>query len=220
MGKGDFFVGCNFENWGFRIQKLLAVFFDLSKMLVMAGNCLKCRIVMLRINLFACHSNQAKCTVCHGSKPFATAGFTIVELLVVIAVLAILAALAQPVYSQYITRARNARAIAELHEIQGSITAYFQENSEYPDSLADLGQIGLITDPWGHSYQYLQIEGSSIKGKGSLRKDRFLNPLNSDYDLYSMGADGLSQKPLTASQSRDDIVRANNGGFIGLASDF
>jgi general secretion pathway protein G len=35
-----------------------------------------------------------------------------------------------------------------------------------------------------------------------------------------MGKDGASVSPLTAKASRDDIVRANNGGFIGLAEDF
>lgn len=45
-------------------------------------------------------------------------------------------------------------------------------------------------------------------------------PINSDYDLYSKGKDGKSQKPLTAAASRDDIVRAGNGAFVGLASDY
>ncbi len=40
-------------------------------------------------------------------------------------------------------------------------------------------------------------------------------PINSDYDLYSKGPDGASQGPLTAKASRDDIIRANNGRFIG-----
>jgi general secretion pathway protein G len=35
-----------------------------------------------------------------------------------------------------------------------------------------------------------------------------------------MGADGASVGPLTAAPSRDDIVRANDGGFVGLASEF
>jgi general secretion pathway protein G len=45
-------------------------------------------------------------------------------------------------------------------------------------------------------------------------------PLNSDYDLYSSGPDGESRSPLTAAPSRDDIVRANNGGYIGLAGEY
>ncbi|MFQ5988854.1 MAG: hypothetical protein ACE5K9_02950 [Candidatus Methylomirabilales bacterium] len=53
-----------------------------------------------------------------------------------------------------------------------------------------------------------------------MRKDQFLVPLNSDYDLYSKGKDGQSQPPLTAQARRDDIVRANDGGFVGLAPEY
>lgn len=53
-----------------------------------------------------------------------------------------------------------------------------------------------------------------------MRKDRNLVPINSDYDLYSAGHDGATLPPLLAPVSRDDVIRANNGGFIGLASDF
>jgi len=162
-------------------------------------------------------TNRCGAPGCPGCR---TAGFTLLELLVAMAVIAILAALAQPAYTQYMIKASNDRAMAEINELQPSITAYYQNNDQYPENLSDLGEIGRMTDPWGQQYQYLKIEGSSAKGKGDFRKDRFLNPLNSDYDLYSMGPDGQSQKPLTAKQSRDDIVLASNGRFIGLASNF
>jgi general secretion pathway protein G len=45
-------------------------------------------------------------------------------------------------------------------------------------------------------------------------------PINSDYDLYSVGKDGVSSGPLTAGPSRDDVIRANDGGFFGLARDY
>ncbi len=62
--------------------------------------------------------------------------------------------------------------------------------------------------------------GGGGGGTGQARKDRFLVPLNSDFDLYSTGRDGRSAPPLTAQYSRDDIVRAVNGGYVGLASEF
>lgn len=62
--------------------------------------------------------------------------------------------------------------------------------------------------------------GGSCGGIGNARKDRFLVPINSDYDLYSTGKDGQSLAPLTAKGSSDDVIRANDGGFIGLASNF
>ena len=44
---------------------------------------------------------------------------------------------------------------------------------------------------------------------GKMRKNRFLVPINSEYDLYSMGKDGKTQMPLTAKASRDDVIFAN-----------
>ena len=74
-------------------------------------------------------------------------------------------------------------------------------------------------DAWGNPYQYLIILGKKRNEvEGEWRKDRFLVPLNSDFDLYSMGKDGQSRPPLTAEVSHDDIVRANNGDYIGEAS--
>lgn len=52
------------------------------------------------------------------------------------------------------------------------------------------------------------------------RKDKNLHPINSDYDLYSVGHDGESVEPLTAKKSHDDIIRANNGDFIGYAENY
>jgi len=52
------------------------------------------------------------------------------------------------------------------------------------------------------------------------RIDHQLHPINCDYDLYSKGADGKSTAPLTAKISQDDIIRANNGGYVGLVSNY
>jgi len=93
------------------------------------------------------------------------------------------------------------------------------ENGELPDSLNDLG-LGDLKDPWGNPYEYLRIAGGNLKGKGKLRKDHSLVPVNTDYDLYSKGKDGKSSTPFTAKASQDDIVRANDGWFIGLVSDY
>ncbi len=75
-----------------------------------------------------------------------------------------------------------------------------------------------LRDPWGRPYEYLDL--SDAKSHGKSRKDKNLVPLNADFDLYSMGKDGTSVSALTAKASQDDIVRANNGGFIGLAADY
>ena len=78
-----------------------------------------------------------------------------------------------------------------------------------------------VLDPWGRPYIYLKIQGNDAKGNNFRpRKDHSLHPINSDFDLFSVGKDGLSNASLTAKISQDDIVRANNGGFVGLVSNY
>lgn len=139
-------------------------------------------------------------------------------MMIVVVIVGILATLAISNYSRVRERAMVAAAIGDIRAIQFDIQDYaFRHNGALPTSLAAAGR-GDLLDPWGHPFVYLPIEGA--KGKGGFRKDRFLVPINSDYDLYSMGADGQSSAPLTAKASQDDIIRANDGGFVGLAADF
>ncbi len=105
-----------------------------------------------------------------------------------------------------------------IKQISNEITIFRLTNRRYPASLQEIGMDGKL-DPWGRPYQYLLIAGTKDK-KGFQRKDKNLVPLNSDYDLYSLGRDGGSSPPITALNSHDDIVRANNGGFVGLATNY
>jgi general secretion pathway protein G len=142
-------------------------------------------------------------------------GFTIMELLVGMAVLAILAAIAVPNFQAYTERSRVSTAVADIQTIALKITTYQAETGTLPLSLDAVGSGGK-RDPWGNPYQYLNI--TTTINKGMVRKDHKLVPINADYDLYSMGKDGRSRAPLTAKESRDDIVRANNGDYVGLAT--
>lgn len=142
-------------------------------------------------------------------------GFTLLELFVVMGIISILSALAVPWYQTYIDTARVTKAITEIRLLDREILAYEIIKKRLPDTLGDI-DIGNIEDPWGNPYQYLNF--ADAKGLGKMRKDRFVVPLNTDYDLYSMGKDGASKPPLTAASSRDDIIRANNGRYVGRAS--
>jgi general secretion pathway protein G len=144
-------------------------------------------------------------------------GFTLVELCIAIAILLTIAAIAIPNLLAAIDRAKIAKAVGDIHTIGNAVQGYQLLNQQYPDTLAQVGY-GANLDPWGQPYQYLNF--ANTKGKGAMRKDRFLVPINSNFDLYSMGKDGQSVGPLTASVSQDDVIWANDGNFIGLASDY
>lgn len=144
-------------------------------------------------------------------------GLTLIELAIAVAVVGVLSAIAWPSYTGYLNRARVTQAKADISGIELLIARYgISSNGRPPASLAVLGSVGL--DPWGNPYQYLDL--TNPQNRNRARMDHNLHPINSDFDLYSMGADGRSVKPLTGGPSRDDIVRGRDGLFVGLAVDF
>ena len=149
----------------------------------------------------------------------ASSGFTLIELIVVVAITGVLSAIAIPTYTGYIEKARQTKVIAEMRLLETEILAFYAINERLPLTLDEIGR-ATLKDPWGNPYVFLNFETIKGQGKGKMRKDRFLVPINTDYDLCSMGPDGMTNMPLTAKASRDDIIRANNGTFIGPASEF
>ncbi len=148
-------------------------------------------------------------------------GFTLIEVFIVIAIIGTLSAIAVPNYIKYRYDALITVAITDIRMIEKQIALFvFDNNGQLPNSLNNLPNIGTVYDPWGNPYRYLRINGGPPGSMGQRRKDHFMVPINSDYDLYSMGANGQSQPPFTAARSQDDIVRANDGGYVGLVSNY
>jgi type IV pilus assembly protein PilA len=75
------------------------------------------------------------------------AGFTLIELMIVIAIIGILAAIAIPQFAAYRRRSYNAAAEADLRNAATAQEAYFVDNSHYANSVNGLlGQTyGLFT---------------------------------------------------------------------------
>jgi len=118
-------------------------------------------------------------------------GFTLVELLLVLAILAILAGIVLPKLSGRTEQAKEAAAKSQIATFGVALDAYEVDNGSYPrgkNGLASLWikpreatnwkgpylQKDVPLDPWGHPYIY------ECPGKH--------NPTG--YDLMSMGADG------------------------------
>jgi general secretion pathway protein G len=146
-------------------------------------------------------------------------GFTLVELMLVVAIGTMLVMVAIPMYEGYVMRSKMARAVGEMTRIDAAIENYRISHDELPDSLSTVFS-PVPQDPWDRDFVYLRLDPPTHGSRGAARKDHNLVPINSDYDLYSQGEDGRSVGPLTAAHSRDDLVRANNGAYIGAAADY
>lgn len=142
--------------------------------------------------------------------------YTLIEMLITMAIVGTMLSVAFPAYSRFAAQSKVAVAIGDIQEIEGKLERYFLLNYTLPDTLAEVG--ATAKDPWGNPYRYLNM--ATAEGNGKKRKDHNLVPINTDYDLYSMGPDGKSVSPLTARHSRDDIIRASNGAFVGVAEDY
>ena len=120
------------------------------------------------------------------------AGFTLIELMVVLVIIGVLAALIVPNVLDRTDDARATAARTDVHNLMQALKLYKLDNQFYPSAEQGLQALvarpsvapvpgnwkpyleKLPADPWGHAYQYLN---PGIKG---------------EVDVMSFGADGQS----------------------------
>lgn len=100
-------------------------------------------------------------------------GFTLVELLVVLAIIALVATLAAPQVLRYLGSARSDAAVAQIRNIESALELFYIDNLRYPtneEGLAVLSEptpdlqarwngpylknVETLKDPWGRAYIY------------------------------------------------------------------
>lgn len=67
------------------------------------------------------------------------AGFTLIELMIVVAIIGILAAVALPAYQDYVVRAKTVEGLAVAAELKPSVKEYFKEFQRFPIDNAQAG---------------------------------------------------------------------------------
>ncbi len=74
----------------------------------------------------------------------ASRGFTLIELIIVMAIIAILVSIAVPIYSNMVRRAREAVLREDLHTMRTAIDSYTVDKEQAPQSLDDLVEAGYL----------------------------------------------------------------------------
>jgi len=148
------------------------------------------------------------------------AGITLIELVIIVAIVATLAGICIPAYDKYQENTRRARAVLDIRAIESDILIEESLSGKFPDDLTEVPKAERL-DPWGGYYQYYNPTTKKGGGHGGVQRfDKLAKPLNTDFDLYSMGKDGISKANLDKTESLDDIVRGLNGQYLGPAANF
>ena len=90
----------------------------------------------------------------------AEGGFTLIELMIVIAIVGILAAIALPAYQDYVIRAKMSEPLAAMSEAKTTIAEYVSSTAGFADTVSAYGvnletrssnilyKIGILTKLW------------------------------------------------------------------------
>lgn len=96
-------------------------------------------------------------------------GFTLIELMIVIAIIGILAAIALPAYQDYTKRSRVSEGLSLAGGAKSALTEYYASNNKWPADNAAAG-IATATDIKGNAVDKVEVstEGTGATGKGKI----------------------------------------------------
>ncbi|EMT8505497.1 pilin, partial [Neisseria gonorrhoeae] len=89
-------------------------------------------------------------------------GFTLIELMIVIAIVGILAAVALPAYQDYTARAQVSEAILLAEGQKSAVTEYYPNNGKWPENNGDAGVASPPSDIKGKYVKQVEVKNGVV----------------------------------------------------------
>lgn len=124
-------------------------------------------------------------------------GFTLIEVMVVVAIVAIIAAIAMPSYQEHVARTRRAEAVGLLLEGAQALERYYSANGTYLSAADTLAAVFPTTVPTnGAAYYTIAVVGTPTRSAFTLRATRVAGGSMGGDDCGDFEIDQAGQRTL------------------------
>jgi type IV pilus assembly protein PilA len=96
-------------------------------------------------------------------------GFTLIELMIVVAIIGILAAIAIPAYQDYTIRAQVTEGLNLMSDMKAGVAEFYAQEGDWPTSLADIGVSGAATTKSGKYVESIDLQTGTLVAQYGLQ---------------------------------------------------